>query len=54
MSIIRIGATKDYSDNWELAFGKGKQKSTASAAKPAKKKTASARKKSGAKKSKRK
>jgi len=39
VSIIRIGSTKKYSDNWDAAFGaKPKKKTTAkaSAAKPAK------------------
>jgi hypothetical protein len=38
VSIIRVGATKKYSDGWDAAFGKGKKKSaTAAKAKPAKK-----------------
>jgi hypothetical protein len=63
VSIIRVGATKKYSDGWLSAFGKGKKqaapavsasaKKTAkkSAAKPAK---ASAKKKSSGKKAKKK
>lgn len=61
VTIIRVGATKKYSDGWLSAFGKGKKQSepaastkkTAkkSAAKPAK---ASAKKKSGGKKAKKK
>ncbi len=31
MSIIRVGATKQYSDGWEAAFTKGKKKATATA-----------------------
>ena len=38
MSITRMGATKQYSDNWENVFGggKGRSSSKAAAAKPAK------------------
>ncbi len=51
MSIIRVGATKKYSDGWEAAFGKGKKKSaTAAKAKPAKKSTKKAPGKKAAKK----
>jgi hypothetical protein len=62
VTIIRVGATKKYSEGWESAFGKGK-KSTAAAKKPGSRKTAakatagksaaqSAKKKSPAKKGK--
>ncbi len=45
MSIIRVGATKKFSDGWEAAFGKGKKKSAAVAkAKPAATKVKSAKK----------
>ena len=45
MTIVRVGTNKNYSTNWESAFGKGKKASAASA--PAKK---TATKKSAAKK----
>jgi len=44
VTIVRIGATKKYSDGWEAAFSKGKKKATE--AKPAK---ASAKKKAAKK-----
>jgi hypothetical protein len=46
VTIVRIGATKRYSDGWEMAFGKGKKKQAAgsSAAKKAGKKSAKAKK----------
>ncbi|MEX2112836.1 MAG: hypothetical protein WD845_06590 [Pirellulales bacterium] len=51
MSIIRVGATKKYSDGWETAFGKGKKKpATAIKAKAAKKSTKKAAGKKTAKK----
>jgi hypothetical protein len=55
MSIVRLGATKQYSDNWANIFGGGSRKSPAakSAAKPAKKspkKSAKAAPKTAAKK----
>jgi hypothetical protein len=39
MSVTRLGATKQYSDNWENIFGGGSRRSTTkkSAAKPARK-----------------
>ncbi len=41
MTIIRVGATKQYSMGWETAFGKGKKKTEpAAAAKKTTKKTA--------------
>ena len=57
MTIVRVGATKKYSDGWDSAFGKGGKKSatpTKSAAKKSAKKSAkpSAKKKSSAKKGK--
>ena len=57
MTIIRVGATKKYSDGWDSAFGKGgkKTKPAAVAKKTAKKTTAKAStKKKTAKKSKKK
>lgn len=50
MSIIRVGATKKYSDGWEAAFGKGKKKSAAAKSKPAKKSAKKAAGKKPAKK----
>ena len=52
MTIVRVGATKKYSDGWESAFAKGKKKTAPAAA--AKKSTAkkSAKRKSAKKKSK--
>jgi hypothetical protein len=32
VTIVRVGATKKYSDGWEAAFGKGKKKSAPAAA----------------------
>ena len=51
MTIIRVGATKKYSDGWESAFGKGK-KSAAVAVKSSSMKSAktSAKKKTAKKK----
>ncbi len=55
MSIIRVGATKKYSDGWESAFGKGKKKSAKpTKAKAAKKSTKKAAGKKSAKKGKKK
>lgn len=61
MTIVRVGATKKYSQGWESAFGKGKRSAppaaavNKSAAKGAKKSAAkvSTKKKSSAKKAKR-
>jgi hypothetical protein len=51
VSIIRVGATKKYSDGWEAAFAKGKKKSAAAAkSKPAKKSAKKAAGKKPAKK----
>jgi hypothetical protein len=54
MSVLRIGATKQYSDNWEDIFSGGRKSATKkSAAKPGKKspkKTAKASSKSARKK----
>ena len=54
MTILRIGATKQYSDNWEKAFGRQAKKKTAGEKTAAKKKSPSlnksARKKSSVKK----
>jgi hypothetical protein len=51
VTIIRVGATKKYSDGWESAFGKGKKSAVAvkssgkkSAKTSAKKKTAKKKK----------
>jgi hypothetical protein len=54
MSVVRVGATKQYSDNWENIFSGGKRSSSAmkAAAKPARKsakKTAKAAKKGSGK-----
>jgi len=52
VTIVRVGATKKYSDGWETAFSKGK-KTPVTAAKASAKKApakASAKKKSGGKK----
>lgn len=43
MTIVRVGATKKYSDGWESAFGKKsrkKQSTSSKAKKPVKKKPA--------------
>jgi hypothetical protein len=39
MSIVRVGATKQYSDNWDTIFGGGSRRSSTKqvAAKPARK-----------------
>jgi hypothetical protein len=54
MSVVRIGATKQYSDNWDKIFSGGRSPSAKkSAAKPAKKspkKAAKSVKKTAAKK----
>ncbi len=53
MSIIRVGATKKYSDGWEAAFAKGKKKGATTAKKSAAKQAApkkSAKKKPAKKK----
>jgi hypothetical protein len=49
VTIIRVGATKKYSEGWEAAFGKGKKKAvpavaTKKAAKKSTKKKASPKK----------
>lgn len=49
MTIVRVGATKKYSEGWESAFGKGKTK-TATSAKAASPKKSAGKKKSTAKK----
>lgn len=64
MSVVRVGATKQYSDNWDKIFSGGRSSAaTKSVAKPAKKspkkaakvaKKATGKKRPGAKKSKRK
>ena len=43
MTILRIGSTKQFADNWDTAFGKKKSKGSAAATK---KKTKKAAKKS--------
>ena len=43
MTIVRVGATKKYSDGWETAFGRGK-KSAPAKTKAIKKSTAKKRK----------
>ena len=55
MSVVRLGATKQYSDNWENIFSGGKRSPSAkkAAAKPARKspkKAAKAAQKAAAKK----
>jgi len=54
MSVVRIGATKQYSDNWETIFSGRKSSPTATrtakkSAKKSPKKTAKAAKKAGGK-----
>jgi hypothetical protein len=49
MTILRSGASKDYSNNWGKAFGESAKKPTKKAA--AKKKATKAKKKSAKKKS---
>ena len=49
MSIVRVGATKQYSDNWTNIFGGGKSRS-ATKTKPAAAKAKSAKKKAAPKK----
>ncbi len=41
MTIVRVGATKKYSDGWETAFTRGKKKATAAKPKKAAAKKAS-------------
>lgn len=48
MTIVRVGATKKYSDGWESAFGKGKKATSAKST--GKKAAASTKKKSPGKK----
>jgi hypothetical protein len=48
VTIVRVGATKKYSDGWESAFSKGRSKSSAAPA--AKKATAASAKAAPAKK----
>ena len=51
MSVVRIGATKQYSDNWENIFSGGRSSSSKKAAtKPAKKSPKKAAKTAGKKK----
>jgi hypothetical protein len=50
MSIVRVGANKQYSENWTNIFGGGKSRS-ATKTKPATAKAKSAKKKSAPKKS---
>ena len=51
MTIVRVGATKKYSDGWESAFSKGRGKSAAApASKKATAKTSPAKKAPAAKK----
>jgi hypothetical protein len=50
MSIVRVGANKQYSENWTNIFGGGKSRSTIKP-KPATAKAKSAKKKSAPKKS---
>jgi hypothetical protein len=49
MSIVRVGANKQYSENWNNIFGGGKSRSTTKT-KPASAKAKSAKKKSAPKK----
>jgi hypothetical protein len=55
VTIVRVGATKKYTDGWDAAFGKGKKKASAGANKTsatkASTKKKSAKKGSSAKKS---
>ena len=49
MSVLRLGSTQKFSDNWDNIFSKGKKKPAAKKTakkKPAAKKTAKAKKKS--------
>jgi hypothetical protein len=48
VTIVRVGATKKYSDGWESAFGKGKKATSANGT--GKKAAASTKKKSAGKK----
>ncbi len=50
MTIVRIGATKKYSDGWEAAFSKGKKKAATAPAAAAKTKKAKPAAKASAKK----
>jgi hypothetical protein len=54
MSVVRIGATKQYSDNWDTIFSSGKASSStkkfAKSAKKSPKKTAKSAKKAAGKK----
>jgi hypothetical protein len=55
MSVVRIGATKQYSDNWETIFSGGKsssstKKAAKNSAKKSPKKSAKAAKKAAGKK----
>jgi hypothetical protein len=49
MSIVRVGATKQYSDNWENIFSGGRKASTKKSAAPTRK-SAKKSSKAGAKK----
>lgn len=51
MTIVRVGATKKYTEGWEAAFGKGKKRAKPAGAKKkaAKKATKKAAKKSARK-----
>jgi hypothetical protein len=50
VTIVRVGATKKYSDGWEQAFGKGKKKASATATAASAKKATSAKQAATAKK----
>ncbi len=43
MTIVRVGATKKYSDGWESAFGKGKKATATTLKKSSGKKSAAAK-----------
>ena len=46
MSVVRVGATKQYSDNWDKIFSGGRPSSSAKATKPGKKSASKPAKKS--------
>jgi len=50
MSVVRVGATKQYSDNWENIFSGGSRKSPLTATKTAAKSARASTKKKTAKK----
>ena len=50
MSVVRIGATKKYSDNWDKIFSGGRSAASKATTKPAKKSPKKAAKTAGKKK----